>query len=66
MNERKVWFKVARPAHGKHVVVSCSMQEDNLSVKWAVTTFNSSIKAGVVEAKAGANRALNELQEAVT
>lgn len=64
MAERKEWFSVAHTANGK-TSVTCSIQEDNLSVKWSVKCFTSSIKSGVAEARKYADKAMKDLQEAV-
>lgn len=59
----KEWFKVTRGRAG--VTVSCTLQDGNLTVKWAVQTHSTGIKSGAKEAKAGATKALDELREAV-
>lgn len=59
----KEWFKVARSRSG--VAVTCTLQDGNLTAKWAVQTHSAGIKAGAKEAKAGATEALTQLREAV-
>lgn len=59
----KEWFSVA---HGpKSTTVTCSVQDGNLSVRWTVKAYASTIKTGVAEARKGAHRAMSELKEAV-
>ena len=59
----KEWVKVAKPVNGP-AVVTVSLVDGNLSARWSVKAFNR-IKDGVVEARAGATAALEQLREAV-
>ena len=61
----KQWYSITRGANGQ-VSVKCSMQEDNLSVSWAVKTYATQIKEGVQEASKGARKALADLKAART
>lgn len=63
--ERKEWVKLAHSPSG--TTVSVTIQEGNQSVRWTVKTYSSAvgIKAGVKEARNGAVRALDQLQEAL-
>lgn len=63
MTEAKEWFSVNHNA--KSTTVTCSIQEGNLSVKWAVKTYATQIEQGVAEARCGARDALRRLREAV-
>lgn len=60
--EPKEWLRVARTPVA--TTVTCTLVQGNLSVKWAVKTYESTIKLAVAEARKFANRALVELREA--
>lgn len=57
------WFSVKHTPTG--TTVTCSLREDNLSVRWTVKTFIGSIPEGVEQARKGATTALDRLKEAV-
>lgn len=59
----KEWFRVQHTPRG--TTVTCTRQEDNLTVKWTVKTYTSRIREGAAEARAGAKKAMIELKEAV-
>lgn len=63
--ERKEWVKLAHSPSG--TTVSVTVQEGNQSVRWTVKTYSSAVgvKSGVKEARNGAVRALDQLQEAL-
>lgn len=61
--DRKEWVRCSRGANGV-TTVSVTLQEGNLSVKWAVKCWAAKIKEGVAEARLGATKALEALQEA--
>lgn len=63
-SEPKDWVKVAQAAKGD-VTVTWTRQEDNLSVKWAVRAYVSSIGDDVKRARAGALRALSDMRQAL-
>ena len=62
--ERKEWFRVSRSGNGVGTV-TVTVQEGNQSVKWSVRAYSNDVKKGLVEAKAGAEKALAQLQAAV-
>ncbi len=64
MSDTKKWVKVSRSAKGE-TTVRVSLQRDNLSANWAVKSYVGGIKQGVAEATKGAERALDDLTEAV-
>lgn len=63
--ERKEWVRLSHSPTA--TMVSVTIQEGNQSVKWTVKTYSSGvgIKSGVKEARGGAIRALDQLQEAL-
>lgn len=68
MSGRREWVRVSHSpgASGAgRTTVTVTLQEGNLTAKWAVKTYANTIKAGVLEARKEADRALTELQEAV-
>lgn len=63
MNETKEWMNVK---HSPTITtVTCTMMEGNLTVKWTVKTYVGQIKRGVAEARAGARKAMDDLQFAL-
>ena len=60
----KEWVKVAHAANGT-TTVTVSIVQENLSVRWAVKTYTNQIKAGLVDARAGANKAMADLRQAL-
>lgn len=62
--DEKVWWKVAHTANGA-TSVTASLQEGNLSVKWTVKTFASTVTGSVGEAEKGARQAMADLKTAL-
>lgn len=58
----KEWLRVSKPANGP-AVVTCTVQDGNLTAKWSVKSFNN-IRSGVEQARYGAKNALEQLREA--
>lgn len=63
MNESKEWIRVSHAGNKTHVTVT--IVEDNLSVRWSVKCYASTLKWGVEQARAGARKALAELHQAI-
>lgn len=61
--ERKEWVRVSHTPSG--TLVTVTFMEGNVSVKWSVKAYTSTLKAGLAEARAGAEKALGQLQEAL-
>lgn len=59
----KEWCRVSRAGDGK-VVVTVTVVEENLSVRWSVKCFRAGIVAAVGEARRNALACLSELAEA--
>ena len=59
----KEWFKATHTPTS--TTVTCTLSEDQLTVKWTVKTYTSHIKEGALEARKGAQKALGQLKEAV-
>lgn len=64
MDERKEWVRVSHAAGKTNVTVTIS--EGNLTARWSVKTFAGAIKVGVLEARAGAEKAITDLREALS
>lgn len=64
MPQHKEWLRVSHGANNT-TSVTVTLVEENLSVKWSVKTYTSTIAKGVAEARAGARKALAELQAAL-
>lgn len=62
--EVKEWVKVSHSANNQ-TSVSVTLQDGTLTVRWAVKSYADHIKEGVVEARKYANKALEQLREAV-
>lgn len=64
--EVKEWFKIQHGANGA-TSVTCSVQDGNLSVRWAVKTYAGKdyIKKAVAEARRFAFESLDELKKAI-
>ena len=63
MSEVKEWVKVVHAAGRTNVTVT--LVDGNLTARWSVKCYASTIKQGVAEARAAAEKALQELREAV-
>jgi hypothetical protein len=63
--EVKEWFKFNRTTNGTGSSLTCTLVKGNLSVKFSVKCFTSTIKQGITEARNGANNALREMEEAL-
>ena len=61
-SETKEWLKVSHSPSG--TVVTCTLQQGNVTAKWTVKAYESTIKQGVGDARAGAKKALAQVQEA--
>jgi hypothetical protein len=62
--EVKEWLKVTHGANNT-TSVTCSLVQGSLAVKWSVKAYSVSIKEGVREARQYANKALQDLREAI-
>lgn len=62
MAESKEWLSVKHSP--KQTTVTVSLQEGNLSVRWTVKAYTTTIKAGVKEAREYAEKALADLRAA--
>lgn len=62
MSEVKEWVTVAQSARGD-VTVRCTLVDGNHAVRWVVKAYTSSIADDVVRARAGAQRALEQIRE---
>jgi hypothetical protein len=58
----KEWISVKHTP--SRTLVTCSITEDTLSVRWTVKTYPNHITAAVGEAKKKARTAMEELREA--
>lgn len=64
MNGRKEWVRFAHSP--TMTTITVTLQEGNVTAKYTAKTYLSAIKGGVTEARAGADQALTELQEALS
>lgn len=60
----KEWVRLSR-GHNGQKVVTVTLQDNNITVKYATRAFTS-VKSGVVEARREGHKALDELREAVS
>lgn len=58
----KEWLKVSRAAN-QAIVVSVTLADENLSVRWAVKSYRSGIKKAITEARDAAAEMLAEMRE---
>lgn len=57
-------IQIRRLATGKVIVTLVLTDDQKPAVRWSVRTYQSQIKAGLEQARSGAQDALNQLEEA--
>lgn len=61
--ERKEWVRVSHSPSG--TLVSVTLQQGTTTVKWTVKAYTTGLDKGVREARAGAEKALDQLAAAI-
>lgn len=59
--EQKLWLSAKHSPTG--TTVTATIQEGNLTARWTVKAFGSTVKTAVPQAKAGAAKAIEALRE---